>query len=499
MPLLTTLKEFLAGLTVREILEYYAMLCIILMPFAFGILIYLSKKTSAIERLNRFLDRILGLEEAKTPPASDKKEEKKDENTDEKKAEEDDEKSGIIKFNILVGDTYFCRVDSVDTSKMTKGLSWFSTNRFVADIDKESGKLTAKKNGSAIIIYTDKNVDYDPGRSLYNISVVQRNPDWFADRAIELLYKDALRDEVANAFIDRKILSESKVKKTVTYEGLGGEKKIVFQFSSGNRLRRVLWEFDQGNVKEDERGGYFGEELDQRFEKVEGKGDVTIWIREYVDERRDEVQFYAFAKRTSRKTVILGIGKTWREYGDVEEFLMNISMCEKTFVDCTDGEPVSGFAVDEEYARKKSVDAAKDSGLENVTNVPHPKDASRKPEQTENDGTEKPEERQEKLDEEEKKSEKTPTPEPPADPSEEDAEGQAGEPADSEGTESPIDADDIPDTAGAEQEEENENPEETPENPAEDVDFDERKEMIGMMGTDEDFDKMYPDHVEENE
>ena len=493
------MKEFLTGLTVREILEYYALLCIILMPFAFAILIYLNKRTAAIERLNRFLDRILGLEEVKIPSASDKKEEKKDENNDEKKAEEDDEKSGIIKFNILVGDTYFCRVDSVDTSKMTKGLSWFSTNRFVADIDKDSGKLTAKKNGSAIIIYTDKNVDYDPGRRLYNISVVQKNPDWFADRAIELLYKDALRDEVANAFIDRKILSESKAKKTVTYEGLGGERKVVFQFSSGNRLRRVLWEFDQGNIKEDKDGGFFSEELDQRFERVEGKGGVSIWIREYVDERRDEVQFYAFAKRTSRKTVILGIGKTWREYGDVEEFLMNISMCEKTFADCMEGEPVSEFTVDKEYARKKSVDAAKDGGQENVTNVPHPEDAARKPEQAENNGPEEPENKQERRNEREDESKETSAPEPPADSSEEGAEGQAGEPADSEGTKSPIDANDIPDTAGAEQEEENENPEETPENPNEDIDFDERKEMIGMMGTGDDFDTMYPDHVEENE
>lgn len=498
MPLLSTLKEFLTGLTVREILEYYALLCIILMPFAFAILIYLNKRTAAIEKLNRFLDRILGLEEVKTPSAAVKEEEKKDEKDEEKKAEEDDEKSGIIKFNILVGDTYFCRVDSVDSSKMTKGLSWFSTNRFVADIDKDSGKLTAKKNGSAIIIYTDKNVDYDPGRRLYNINVVQKNPDWFADRAIELLYKDALRDEVANAYIERKILSESKTKKTVTYEGLGGERKVVFQFSSGNRLRRVLWEFDQGNIKEDEGGGFFSEELDQRFERVEGKGGVSIWIREYVDERRDEVQFYAFAKRTSRKTVILGIGKTWREYGDVEEFLMNISMCEKTFADCMEGEPVSGFDVDKEYARKKSVDAAKDGGPDNVTNVPHPEDAARKPEQAENNKPEEPENRQEERNEGEDESKETTAPEPPAEQTGRSAEEQTDGGADSERMEGPVDAEDMPDTGGEEQEED-ENPEETPESSNQDVDFDERKEMIGMMGTGDDFDTLYPDHVEESE
>ena len=479
MPLLTSLKELVSGLTIREILEYYAMLCIILMPFAFGILIYLNKRTSAIKRLNEFLDRILGLKEEKTPSGNDKKEEKKNGNDDEKNAEDDNEKSGITHFKIFVGDIYYCRVNSADSTERTNTLSWTSTNRFIAQIEKKTGKLLARRNGNVQIVYIDEN-GYDQGRTLYNIDVVQTNPDWFADKAIGLLYKNASREEVANAFIGKKILSENKAKKTVIYEGLEDEKKIVFQFSAGNKLRRILWEFDS-NIKEDEDGRFFSDELGQRFERVEGTGDVDIWIREFDDGSRDEVEYYAFVKKTSRKTVVLGIGKTWRDYGDVEEFLMNIPMCEKMFADCTGNEPVAKFTVDAEYARKKSVEAAREERLKNVTNVV---EDPREPEETK---PEQGESGHEEQDGNETETGDGSSPEPPAE-----HEGESG---------APVDMNDIPDTGGSENEdEENEGAqEETPENPAEDVDFDDKKEMIEGAATPEDFDAMYKDYDNEND
>lgn len=335
------------SISIRDILEYYAILCIVLMPVSFYVLIYLNKRTSLIEKINRKLDRIFGLEEQKK---TEKTEKKTTENNAEKPQDNDDS-DGITRFNIFVGDKYFCRVNSMESTRRTKALSWISQNEFVAKINKKTGEFEAKKSGRILVYYQDENNSFDTGTQVYDITVVQRNPNWFADKFITFMNKNAVRDEVCASLIGRKITSENPSKKTVTYEGNSPEKRLVLQFDSKDRLQRVLWEY---NSSINETNEEFSKELEDRFEKVAGKGGVSIWIREFIDDKRDEVEMYAFHKRTSSGTYVFAIGKTWREYGDVEEFLMNIGMCEKMFSDILKDEPTTEFAVDKEYAKKKS-------------------------------------------------------------------------------------------------------------------------------------------------
>lgn len=362
---LVSIKEFAAGISVKEILEYYAILCLILMPATIYVLIYLNKKTKAIQKLNSFLDKFLGLEN--TEKAPQKIEENTQKNQPEKQADSD-EKSGITSFSILVGDKYFCRVNSTDSTLQIRGISWSSENDFVGVIDKKKGIFTARKNGRVKIYFSDDNDAFSNGVQLYNINVLARKQDWFADNIIDKIYKNALRDEVSALFIDRHIIKENKKSNIVVYEGKNrDEKKVYIQYNAKGEILRALWEIDcsDGNTIAE-----LNKNLNERFDNVPGEGDISIWIREVIDEKRDEVEIYSFWKRVSVNTVFFGIGKTWREYGDVEEFLLNIGMCEKMFSEIIDTENYSDFIVDKKYLEdKKAGTNAEPEKADNVTNV----------------------------------------------------------------------------------------------------------------------------------
>lgn len=356
---LVSIKEFAAGISVKEILEYYAILCLILMPATIYVLIYLNKKTKAIQKLNSFLDKFLGLENTEKAP------QKIEENTQKKEMEtqaDADEKSGITSFNILVGDKYFCRVNSTDSTLQMRGISWSTENDFVGKINKKEGVFTARKKGKVKIYFNDDSDAFSNGVQLYDINVLARKQDWFADGIIEKIYKNALRDEVSALFIDRHIIKENKRSNIVIYEGKNrDEKKIHIQYNAKGEILRALWEID---CSDENTIAELNRNLNERFDNVPGEGDISIWIREVIDEKRDEVEIYSFWKRVSVNTVFFGIGKTWREYGDVEEFLLNIGMCEKMFSDLIDTEKYSEFTVDKKYFEKKK------AGIKSVTENP---------------------------------------------------------------------------------------------------------------------------------
>ena len=362
---LVSIKEFAAGISVKEILEYYAILCLILMPATIYVLIYLNKKTKAIQKLNSFLDKFLGLENTEKAP------QKIEENTQKKETEtqaDTDEKSGITSFNILVGDKYFCRVNSTDSTLQMRGISWSAENDFVGKINKKEGVFTARKKGKVKIYFNDDSDAFSNGVQLYDINVLARKQDWFADGIIEKIYKNALRDEVSALFIDRHIIKENKRSNIVIYEGKNrDEKKIHIQYNAKGEILRALWEID---CSDENTIAELNRNLNERFDNVPGEGDISIWIREVIDEKRDEVEIYSFWKRVSVNTVFFGIGKTRREYGDVEEFLLNIGMCEKMFSEIINTENYSDFIVDKKYIEdKKAGTNAEPEKPDNVTNV----------------------------------------------------------------------------------------------------------------------------------
>ena len=77
-------------------------------------------------------------------------------------------------------------------------------------------------------------------------------------------------------------------------------------------------------------------------------GDIDIWVRRNSDESKNEVDIYAIFKRLKDGTWVLGIGRTWREYGEIDEFVLNIGMAEKMFIDCLPGEPLTEVKADEQ-------------------------------------------------------------------------------------------------------------------------------------------------------
>lgn len=341
------IRDLIPGLTARTFLEYYAVACIVLMPAYVFLLIYIGRKTTLLKRFNAYIDGILGLKEE--PAASPQAKQPEQPEEGKEKNASDDEKSGITRFRIYVGDKYYCRVSSTESSLRTQAINWYSENEFVGTVEKKSGVFTANKNGRVKIYYEDES-GLENGVQVYDIEVMQKNPEWFADKVIEFLYKEADRDTTAFHFISRRIIRENVAKHTVQYEGkMKAERRMTLQFDGNDRLQRALWELDGG----EQAAETIQRELEERFEYVPGTGGISIWVREAIDGTRDDVEVYCFLKRSSSGALLFGIGRAWREYGDIEEFLMNIAMCERLFSDCLGKEPESAFEVDPAYFDRK--------------------------------------------------------------------------------------------------------------------------------------------------
>ena len=192
----------LVGISITDILLYYAIGCLILLPFYLFFIIYLcKKKPQYIQKLNARIDKILNIEtpnnnqktktekETKAEDKSETKKETDEENakkeTEEKESksiEEINEEMNISNMTLKVEDTYKCNITEWDRQHIEgNNFTWKSTDDFIVSIDKMSGKLKANKVGECYIECG--------GTTFYFVKVLPTNPNWFATKILKIVLK----------------------------------------------------------------------------------------------------------------------------------------------------------------------------------------------------------------------------------------------------------------------------------------------------------------------
>ena len=322
------------SLSIKTILEYYAMLCLICMPVMFVVMIILARKTNLLDNVDNLVDRLV-------PDKDNRKTEKtsaeKTDGNDEQKTpseEEVNEMSGITALSLLVGESYICHLNYQNRGGSTSTMNWSNDNEFVGKIE-ENGLFTADKVGKTNIFCTAEGQPYDTGAQAYAISVLSRMDEWFCDMLIDLITKRAVRPAVITKFLKRKITGEIPVKRIITYAGKPTEKSrsLTIQFDNAGRIERGCY-IIHSNADDRKR---IAELLEERYEKVKLKDGlderITVWLHQIIDNQHEEVDTYAFCCNLSSRETAIGFGRSWRQYGEKQEFLDNIGMALRLFGD----------------------------------------------------------------------------------------------------------------------------------------------------------------------
>lgn len=447
------------------ILQYYATLNLVTLPVNALALLYLYKKTNLIDKFNDWLDRVLRLgDPIPAPPAPEKDaEEEPVEETFTDKEKYLQEKRGVSSLRIKVGDLYYCRLSSRFTSSKMYSLDWYSRNKFVGDVS-EDGVFTAFHTGKANVGYQERGNSIDNGNEMYEIEVVPTDPQWFGDEYIQMLACRNKKDVVLSRILDRRILSENIVSHVVVFSGKKQYKTVTLQFNMFGELDKILFELNECDDTKDKK---LSEQLLERFDEadIEAK-DIKIWFNTITNSQRDDVQEYAFLRRTDDGRRLLGIGAMWREDADLEEFLENIQMAEKNFSDLMPGiEPAEVEAKIEVEPENQPAAVQPANNVPSNVNKPEQENKAT-PEETqlpENSGKEKPKENESSEAEDEANTEENPSSESPE-----------------ENTGSSIpDDDDLPDTEGQNEEEEEEGEEDPVDGNTLDFDAEDTLRAIG--------------------
>lgn len=322
------------SISVTTILQYYAILCLGLLPVGLVMSVLLYKKTDFFKTVNRSIDKLLGI---KDDSPSEEKEpqpgtaEKEKEEKPPQPAEPRPENSGVASFSLLVDDVYFCQLNSLNRDSRIYKPKWMTDNEFVGTID-DSGVFTGKKVGRTNVLFKRRDDAFDEGSVMYEIDVVPTDRNWFADRLFSQMLERAPKDDVYASLILRKTLYEIPGQKIKGYDGLAEDRKLVVQFNAFDELARFAFFLRSTSEKTVEA---LARQLDERFEKVKLEyGKLRLWVHRDINEEHDEVDAYAYIKETKDGQLLLCIGQTWREYGELLEFQKNVLMAEKMFKEC---------------------------------------------------------------------------------------------------------------------------------------------------------------------
>ena len=319
----------MANISIHTILEYYAILCLVMSPVSISLFVVLYRKTNMLERVDRLIDRILGIKPVASQPETNSRPEA---NSGSGTIEPAPELSGVACFTLKVNDTYHCRKNAQLFNGGFHEIVWSCDNEFLGDITDE-GLFTSKRAGTANIFCARKDDPFASAVQTYSITITPQGDDWFAQWLIDAVAKRTGKADILARNIKWKITGESPEKRIITYEGGRQYGNILLQFDAMENLERGLFILKDTDTSALSR---LHKELSERFECVRLKNGsrTQVWVHRLIDDARDEVDVYAYIRKTDDGDSVLGFSQNWREYGDIEEFLLNISMAGKMFSDC---------------------------------------------------------------------------------------------------------------------------------------------------------------------
>lgn len=336
-------------ISIAKILEYYAIICLILWPVNLIVLIILYKTTDVLEKLNARIDKFLGVKNKKGTSEEPAKE--KEKSTDEKKNPQGDEALvGISSFKINVGETYYCYQPSQSRGGDIYSLLWQTDNYFIGHVDENDMFIGHKAGTVNVYCYRHDN-DFDAGTQIYKITVLPKYENPFLDRVVSLIRTREKREKILLDCFDWKVKKNNPANGLLEFEKTKTGPRCIFQFNAKEELERTVIE-----VKND-RINKLRLMLDERFQPIEHDGkEASLWISKNQNEQYDEVDIYVVLKKTEspafKNVWVLCIGQIWREYAETEEFLKNLFLAEKMFLDCLPGDVPGKVFVKEESIKR---------------------------------------------------------------------------------------------------------------------------------------------------
>ena len=318
------------------IMFYYAIICLVMIPFSVLGILYLYKKTDVMEKFEARLDKILDEKENKKKPKESQgqpapsqaqtKPEPPAQASPETE-EEPSQKYPIARFRLGIGDIYFCRLGSNDQGGRSQKLLWTVENDFIGEI-QNGDVFKALKTGKVVVSCAREDNDFDAGSRVYEIDVTPSNENWFVEPLHKMILNKAKKETVLSYLAGKRLVSDRPGRNIMTFEDDKG--KISVQFGTEGFLERVVLQLKKKGAEV-----YAGleKEIEERYEKVKLKtGALPIWVHRISTVEFNEVDAYVFVKFIDG-AYFLAIGRNWREYGEIDEFLLNISMAQKQFQD----------------------------------------------------------------------------------------------------------------------------------------------------------------------
>lgn len=323
----------LKGFDITTILLYYAIGCLILLPFYVLFIIYLcKKKPQYIQKLNARLDKILGIETAEVkkevkPDAEKKETESKDETPEKesKSIEEINEEMNVSNMVLRVADTYKCNITEWDRQYIEgNNYTWKSTDKFIASVDEMTGKLEAKKVGECFIECG--------GATFYFAKVLPTNPDWFAAKILRIVLGNMDKSNITANFISEKILDLNEESRIISYKGwLENMEKFSFEYNKRNEVIRALIVLKNAESTVNDICKNLGEYMSPvEFEK-NSKITTKYWVHKSNNEGIESVDYNAFLKVGTNGDLYFGIGECWRIGADDQEIVTNPEMIDRSF------------------------------------------------------------------------------------------------------------------------------------------------------------------------
>lgn len=314
---------------IKTILVYYAIGCLVLLPFYIIFIIYLCKKRpEVIQKLNARLDRMLGIE------PQQKAEEIKDENQKgdsaeptkpSKTIEEENDEMGVSTMMLKVGDTYKCYVSESDQKHISGSrFTWKNTDEFVGKIDEMTGRFEALKVGQSFIECADKRI--------YYVIVKPNAQDWFAEKLLRLVLDNMDIVNITANFISKKILDLNEDSRIISYEGWEpGMKSVTFEYNKRKETVRFLLALANNQPTFDSICSNIAEYMNPIDFEKNSKVTTKYWVHKSGEGDDSSVDYVAFLKLGSDGLLYFGVGECWRIGADEIEIQSNPDMVDRSF------------------------------------------------------------------------------------------------------------------------------------------------------------------------
>lgn len=305
------------------ILEYYAILCLCMSPLSLGMVFYLHRRTNVLDRFEAWLDKVVPPKTAPArPEPSPAKPEKKQEQAQPSPS------SGLPTLELLIGDKYYCALDSKQRRENLQMPVFFTDNDFVGSVDVSKGRniFTARHCGKVTVRYGMS--EMDPGNNAYLIKINSPSGEWSADEVHGMIIRKATMNDAVTQIADAGMIEENGAAGTADIAVSRGEfDRIILRHDSQGRVTQSIHRVRKGDEEDVKK------KIADRFEKLDTKSDseFSIWVSRTINRDEDKIDSFVIARTDNDSRLLVCFSPVWRDNCSRMEFEDNVHMTQKMF------------------------------------------------------------------------------------------------------------------------------------------------------------------------